>query len=363
MAAYHPLKVNRIYRETPESVSISLEIPEDLKETYRFIPGQYLTFKKQFDGTEIRRSYSICSAPYESELRVGIKKLPGGLFSSFANDVLKEGDELETGEPKGRFVLQVEPDATRHFVAFAAGSGITPILSMIKDVLRNEPKSRFTLFYGNRQTGSVIFREEIEALKNRHIERFSVHHVMTGEDLGSELMTGRMDKEKIGCFVGKLFDPKEVDGFYLCGPEQMIHAASDVLQESGVEKERIHFELFTSGAKTEAPVETKNVVTPKPTDGTDACKVKIVLDGDEFELDMVADGKTVLDAAEDAGLDVPYSCKGAVCCTCLARVKNGKAEMEKNYSLTDKEVEEGLILTCQAHPRSASVTFDYDDVW
>jgi ring-1,2-phenylacetyl-CoA epoxidase subunit PaaE len=233
---------------------------------------------------------------------------------------------------------------------------------MMKTVLPEEPKSRFTLFYGNRQTPTIIFREDLEALKNRYMDRLSIYHIMTAEDLGSDLMTGRMDKEKISKLASVLFDPALVDDYYMCGPEPIIHAACEVLSEKGVPEDRVHFELFTSSVKLE-DTEQKVVEARKAEEKKVHAKIKLVMDGDEFEFALDSDGKTILDAASEAGIDVPYSCKGAVCCTCIARVKDGEAVMEKNYSLTDKEVAAGLILTCQAHPRTATVTVDYDDIW
>jgi ring-1,2-phenylacetyl-CoA epoxidase subunit PaaE len=237
---------------------------------------------------------------------------------------------------------------------------------MMKSVLHDEPNSQFVLFYGNRQTGSIIYRDEIDGLKNLHPTRLSVYHVMSGEDLGSELFSGRIDKGRVERFAHLLFDPNDVDDYFLCGPEPMIHAVREVLEEKGVPNERVHFELFTSAAKLEADRtadETPHVATARPSGPAVKSKVKVVMDGDEFEFALNSDGRTILDAAMASGIDVPFSCKGAVCCTCLARVKSGVVTMDKNYSLTDKEVEQGLVLTCQAHPQTAEVTVDFDDIW
>lgn len=365
MARYEQLTVKEVVRETPDSVSLVFDIPAELKETYlNFLPGQYVTLRTEIDGQDIRRSYSICSAPFEGVLKVGVKEVPKGLFSTLANRRLKAGDSLEVMHPIGKFVLHTDPNNTKTYVAFAAGSGITPILSMLKTVLRDEPNSRFILFYGNRQTGSIIYRDEIDGLKNLHPTRLSVYHVMSGEDLGSELFSGRIDRPRIERFATLLFHPKEVDDYYLCGPEPMIHAVRDVLEEHGVPQERVHFELFTSSAKLEADRDKAEPGHVAPAAGpTIKSRVKVVMDGDEFEFALNSDGKTILDAAQASGIDVPFSCKGAVCCTCLARVKNGVVTMEKNYSLTDKEVEQGLVLTCQAHPQTDEVTVDFDDIW
>lgn len=360
MAKFVPLKVAEIRRETEDSVSIRLDVPAENAEEFKFISGQYVTFKKDFDGEEIRRSYSICSAPYEEQLWVGVKKMIQGRFSTFANDVLKVGDTLETLSPRGKFMYHPEPNEERHFVGFGGGSGITPVLGILKDVLHSEPNSRFTLFYGNRNAASVIFKEQLEQLKNKYMNRLTVHHIFSEEEVGSDLFQGLMNKEKIEALSKSFLDMNDVDGFYICGPEPMILAARDHLKETGADEEKVHFELFasgppptTTGTQPAKPAATENV----------SSKVKVVMDGDEFELALDSNGPTILDAATEAGLDVPFSCKGAVCCTCLARVKQGEVSMDLNYSLSDKEVEEGLILTCQAHPQTSDVIVDYDDIW
>lgn len=360
MAKFVPLKVEEIRRETEDSVSIKLDVPSEHLEEFKFISGQYVTFRKEFDGEEIRRSYSICSAPYENQLWVGVKKMIRGKFSSFANDELKVGDILETLSPRGKFMYHPEEGASRHFVGFGGGSGITPILAILKDVLYSEPNSRFTLFYGNRNASSVIFKEQLELLKNKYLDRLTIHHIFSEEEVGSDLFQGLMNKEKIEALTKAFIDLNDVDGHYICGPEPMIIAARDHLKEAGAEEEKVHFELFASGPP---PTTTGTLSNHPPKTQNVTSKVKVVMDGDEFELQMESNGQTILDAASEAGIDVPFSCKGAVCCTCLARVKQGEVSMEKNYSLSDKEVEEGLILTCQAHPQTNDVIVDYDDIW
>lgn len=359
MAHFHPLEVVDIKRETEEAVSIKLQIPEDLKEEYKFLPGQYLMFKHTVNGEELKRSYSISSSPNEGELRVGVKEVPGGRFSTFANRELKVGDKLCTLPPRGRFVIETAAENQKHYVAFCAGSGVTPIISMMKHVLETEPNSKFTCFYGNRYAATIIYLDEINALKNRYPERLEIHYVMSKEEMGSDFFRGRIDEEKVRKFSEILFDPNLIDAFYMCGPEQMILAARDVMTEKGVETERIHFELFgtpnpTAGLSTSSDADDKQSVKSH---------IKVIMDGDEFQLEMDPGSETILDAADRAGLDVPYSCKGGVCCTCLARVKEGEVSMELNYSLTDKEVDEGLVLTCQAHPKTGNVTVDFDDIW
>lgn len=359
MAHFHPLKVVDIKRETEEAVSIKLGIPEELKEDFSFIPGQYVMFKHTINGEELKRSYSISSSPGEGEIRVGVKEIPDGRFSTFANRRLKVGDVLNTLAPRGRFVVNTDSQNKKHYVSFCAGSGVTPIISMMKHVLETEPNSKFTCFYGNRYASTIIYLDEINELKNRFPERLEMHYVMSKEEMGSDFFRGRIDKEKIERFCEVLFDPMLVDHFYMCGPEQIIHAAKEVLTEKGVNQDKIHFELFGTSNPTGGP----ETVTKPEVKASVKSHITVVMDDDEFHLEMEPGTKTILDAADDAGLDVPYSCKGGVCCTCLARVKEGEVSMEKNYSLTDKEVEEGLILTCQAHPKSEKVKVDFDDIW
>lgn len=359
MAVFHPLEVVDIKRETVEAVSIKLRIPEELAEEFKFIPGQYLMFKHTINGEELKRSYSISSSPGEGELRVGVKEVPEGRFSTFANRELKVGDVLNTLAPRGRFIVETSPENNKHYVAFCAGSGVTPIISMMKHVLETEPNSRFTCFYGNRYASTIIYFDEINALKNRFPDRLEIHYVMSKEEMGSDFFRGRIDADKIKKYSEVLFDPSLIDAFYLCGPEQIIHAAKEVLTEKGVEKEKIHFELFgtpnpTAGLGAATKPEAKESVKSQ---------IKVVMDGDEFQMEMEPGKDTILNTAEKAGLDVPYSCMGGVCCTCLARVKEGEVSMELNYSLSEKEVEEGLVLTCQAHPKTENVTVDFDDIW
>ena len=319
-------------------------------------------FKHEINGEVLKRSYSISSSPQEGELRVGVKEVPEGRFSTFANRELKVGDKLLTLAPRGRFVINTDAANKKHYVSFCAGSGVTPIISIMKHVLETEPMSTFTCFYGNRYTSTIIYVDEINALKNRFPDRLEIHYVMSKEEMGSELFRGRIDEEKIRKFSEILFDPAEVDAYYMCGPEQIIHAAKKVLMEKGVEEEKLHFELFgspnpTAGSGSKTPPMVKEVTE------TVSSQVTVIMDGDEFSFDMKTGNETILDAADRAGLDVPYSCKGGVCCTCLARVKKGEVSMDLNYSLTDKEVESGLVLTCQSHPKTPDVVVDYDDIW
>lgn len=354
---FHDLRVLDIIRETSDCVSVAFEVPDELAEAYEFIPGQYLTLEAQIDGEAVRRSYSLCSSPFDGELRVAIKEVPGGRFSTWANNELSAGDSLRVMTPDGNFIAPIDASASHNYVGFAAGSGITPIFSILKSVLEQEPQSTFTLFYGNKTAGSVIFKEQIEALKNKYMNRLEVHHVLSREDQGTDYLKGRIDGEKCQTFAERFFDLKTVDGYFLCGPESMINAVSDQLQKLGASKDKIHFELFTSPAQSLAG---KTKVTKKSSAKIDS-NITVILDGDETHFGLDSDGDCILDAALDAGADVPYACKGAVCCTCRAKVIEGEVEMEMNYALEDDEVEDGYVLTCQSHPRSEKVVVSFDD--
>ncbi len=358
MAAFHALSVSDIRKETEDTVSVAFDIPEGLEETFKYKQGQYITFKKDINGEELRRSYSVCSSPLDGELRVAIKQVPEGRFSTYANHDLGVGDVLEVMPPDGRFYTEVDPEQEKDYVAFAAGSGITPILSIIKTVLAKEPKSRFMLFYGNKTQDSIIFKKEIEGLKNTYMDRLAVYHVISRENLGTDLFHGRIDEEKINKFIGGLFSPSGVDEFFLCGPEEMIMLVSERLKKEGVAKEKIHFELFTT--PTMAAKNQKSAQAEKNT-GSVESNLKVVLDGEEVELALDTDGTNILDAALEAGMDVPYACKGAVCMTCRGKVLEGSVKMDLNFALTDQEVEEGYVLTCQSHPTSEKCTVSFDD--
>lgn len=353
---FHSLKVADVRRETADCVSVAFEIPPHLKEEFHFIQGQYLTFKKEINGEEVRRSYSICSSPLDGELRVAIKEVSEGRFSTFANRQLQVGDVLESMTPRGNFYRPLDSSSASDYVAFASGSGITPVMSILKTTLQREPKSRFMLFYGNRSTSSVIFRDQLDDLKNEFMGRLEVHHVLSREDQGTDLLKGRLDAEKCKSFAERFFDPSVVSAYYLCGPGEMIGSISETLEALGAPKDRILYELFsTPGA---AKIEGK---TNKSEKRDFVANVTVILDSDETHFSIDSDGKSILDAALDAGADVPFACKGAVCCTCRAKVLEGQVEMDMNYALEDDEVEEGYVLTCQSHPRSEKVVISYDD--
>lgn len=354
---FHTLSVAEVRKETKDCVSIAFHIPPELAQAFSYIPGQYITIKKEIAGEELRRSYSICSGKNEP-FRVAVKKVEEGRFSSFANEQLKAGDNLEVMTPTGNFHVPLNPDNKKTYVGFAAGSGITPLLSLLKDILETEPSSHFILFYGNRGIDSIIFREELENLKNKYLGRLSVHHILSRENLGSTLMNGRIDKTKCESFCDTIFEPSSVDTFFLCGPEDMIVSAKNVLENRGVAPENIHYELFTTPSAAAA---RKTVAVARTFDPEQQSKVTIKLDADSFDFNLPFSGDSILDAALKAGADLPYACKGGVCCTCRAKLTEGEVDMEVNYALEPEEVEAGFILTCQAHPRTSVVVLDFDE--
>lgn len=352
---FHTLKISDIRKETEDAVSIAFEVPDNLKTDYLFNAGQYLTLKSIIDGEDVRRSYSLCSAPYENEWRVAIKVVDGGKFSTFANQKLQKGNDLEVMTPAGNFAVKTDASASKSYALFAAGSGITPILSIAKTVLHEEPKSDITLFYGNKGFNSIIFREELEALKNNFMDRIRVVHVLSRESLGNAIQKGRINKDKSAELFDAFLKNSTVDAAYICGPEEMILGTQEALIEKGLSKEKIHFELFTTPGikKTD-----EKVVSNEP---TIASNVLIILDGDHIDIALSSDGETILDAAQKAGADLPFACKGGVCCTCKAKVLEGSVRMDVNYALEKDEVEAGYILTCQSHPTSEKVIVSFDD--
>lgn len=338
---------------------MSFDVPADLQEAYTWQAGQYLTLNAEINGEQVRRSYSICTAPFENDLRVAVKLVPAGKFSTLANETLKTGDQLEVMTPTGNFTSPAIEDKSRRYVAFAAGSGITPILSLIKSILHDEPHSVVTLFYGNRTVESIIFREALDALKNTYIGRLSVHHLLSRESLGHELFNGRIDEARTARFCGSLFDPATVDLFLLCGPEQMIHAVKSVLEDNGVPDQRIRYELFTTPSSAQREV-VKTESATHDFDPERESQVTIRLDGNSFQVQIPFGGQSILDAALASGADLPFACKGGVCCTCRAKLLEGEADMDVNYALEPEEVENGFILTCQSHPRSDALVVDFD---
>jgi ring-1,2-phenylacetyl-CoA epoxidase subunit PaaE len=352
---FHPLKIKNIKKETGECVSVSFDVPESLATEFLFKEGQNITIKAVVDGTEIRRSYSLCTAPHEGEIKVAIKAVEGGSFSSFAQQ-LKKGDVLEVLPPVGKFNARLSGQ-DGNYLAIAAGSGITPIISIIKHTLQTQPGSNFTLIYGNKSRGSIIFFEELEALKNKFIQRFNFINVLSREKTEATINYGRIDNEKL-VSLQQLVNFKNFDSAYICGPEEMIFTASAFLEAAGMEKKNIHFELFTiPGQKNVSKQIAPAGITA---DSGPVSKITVKLDGRSFDFDLGQSGQNILDAALQQGADLPYACKGGVCCTCRAKLVSGAVEMDVNYALEPEEVEQGFILCCQSHPRSENVVIDFD---
>lgn len=355
MQHFYPATIEDIKQETSDCVSVSFSLGNENSDLFKFTPGQYITFRTLIRGEEVRRSYSICSAPSDGEIRVAIKKVPKGIFSTFANEHLRVGQMIEVMPPQGHFTRKKEDQ--NNYVAFAAGSGITPMLSLIKSILESDDDTQFTLFYGNKATDQIIFRETLEALKNIYVTRFQVHYLLSQEVQESELFSGRIDESKVTQFGKYLFSPKEVDQYFVCGPEKMIWSVKEALEALGVEEEKISFELFTTSTKQDHEAFQGNLESSEENNDS---QVTVILDGLSFDFPLGYKGKSILDAALAKGADLPFACKGGVCCTCKAKLLDGEVEMEVNYGLEPDEVENGMILTCQSHPRSPNLKIDFD---
>ncbi len=350
MPDFNKLAIKTINRETSKAVSIEFEIPSGLENTYKFVPGQYITIKTEVEGKEIRRAYSICSSPKSNTLKVAVKEVENGTFSVIANTSLNNGDVLEVHPPEGNFVLEPNASANNTYSAFAAGSGITPIMSMIKAILEEESNSHFVLVYGNKSPEETIFRAELLELQSNYPDRLFIEFVYSRSKEDNALF-GRIEKSTVNYVLKNKFIDTDFSNFYLCGPEEMINLVTDVLLENGIAKDNIHFELFTSSAEEgeiAADLDGKTEIT-------------VLVDDEEFSFTM-DQKKTILDAALEEDIDAPYSCQGGVCSSCICKVTEGTAVMEKNSILTDGEIAEGLVLACQAHPTSAKVSIDFDDV-
>ena len=352
---FHTLIIKEVRRETPEAVSIVFDIPDHLRDSFQFIQGQNIAIRAMIGGEECRRNYSICSAPGEKEFRIAVKQIEGGLFSTYANQVLKAGDSLEVMSPSGRFFTPLDPSAQRQYVAFAAGSGITPLMSIMKTTLAQEPGSTFTLVYGNRSRQHIMFREALEDLKNRYLHRFQLMHVLSREETDSPIQTGRIDADKCRLIGERLVPYGNVYAFFVCGPEAMINTIEACLQDAGVDPARIHTERFHSGASRTVA----QAATAAQAAGQQA-EIKVLHDGLVTRFSLAYDGASILDAALRQGVDLPFACKGGMCCTCRAKLVEGKVDMDRNYALEPDEVNAGFILTCQSHPRTTAVTVDYD---
>ena len=353
---FHRLKVRDVRRETPDAVSVAFEVPPDLASAYAFVPGQYLTLRATIDGEDLRRSYSICSGPDDGELRIAVKRVEGGSFSAWINSDLKGGDGLDVMTPTGRFGARHQSETTGTYLGIAAGSGITPILSIVKGVLGREAKSRFFLLYGNRSTADMLFFEALAELKDRYMDRLSIFHVLSREEQDVPVLNGRVDADKVRLIVRSLVPAATIDHVLICGPEGMAEEIGPVLESFGLGPERIHVERFVSalGGRPRARPRT-------PASDAPSRIATLIYDGKRRDV-PVAEGEAILDAALRAGLDLPYACKGGMCCTCRAKVVAGAAVMEVNYSLEAWEEEAGYVLTCQARPQSDRIIVDYDHV-
>lgn len=362
MSVFQKLIIENIRRETADCVSVAFAIPDALKEEFRFHQGQNITVRMWMGETEVRRSYSICSSPLDDELRIAVKRVAGGVFSTFANEQLQTGQQLEVLPPSGKFYTELRPENQKHYLAFAAGSGITPVISLIKTTLAVEPQSHFTLVYGNRNRSSIIFREELENLKDRYMQRLALHHILSREQMDIPLNQGRIDVSKCGELCPTLIDLSMMDEVFLCGPQEMIFTVRDWLQQQGVENRKIHFELFHTVDNA-----TKEAAGPKGPRKPDArapaaavSEVTVRLDGVSHTFPLSYDGDSVLNAALMEGVDLPFACKGGVCCTCRAKLIEGEVEMDVNYALEADELAAGFVLTCQSHPRTSTVVIDFD---
>lgn len=359
---FHELTVKRVSPEAAGSVAVTFDIPGALRDTFRFEPGQYLTLRTRLDGQELRRNYSICSPrsrlERHGELEVGIRPVQGGRFSNWASTALRPGQRLDVMPPEGRFTVQ-RPRAL-HRVGFAAGSGITPILSIAASTLEEQPESKFTLVYGNRRTATIMFNEALQDLKDRYPDRFTMIHVLSRQAQEVDLLQGRLDAAKVRAIMDALLPPASMDEVFICGPEAMIQATEQALLAAGVPAQRIRTERFTTGAaqaaKVQADVDAAGARRPTGA----AAQAVVVLDGKQHEVPIGA-GEAVLDAALEAGLDLPYSCKGGVCSTCRAKVLQGRVTMERNFGLTEAEVAAGFVLTCQAHPVTERLVLSFDE--
>jgi ring-1,2-phenylacetyl-CoA epoxidase subunit PaaE len=355
-AGFHRLKIADVRRETADAVSVRFEIPSDLRGVFRFRAGQHLTLRADIGGEDTRRTYSVCCAPLENEIRIAIKKMPFGRFSSWANETLEAGQSIDVLPPMGRFVIPDEKADSPYYVALAGGSGITPVLSIIKTALSETPESRVTLLYGNRDTRSIMFLEEIAGIKDRYLDRFEVYHFLEDQAEEIDLFNGRLDREKCNEVLSRLVDTEAADAFFICGPGPMMDAAEAALKEQGVPEDRIFIERFTTSALSGERLAAAEVLQQKAA-GAD---LSVILDGRRSIVRFDAAKGNILESVQAAGLPAPYACKGGVCTTCRAKVLSGTVTMKQNYGLTPQEVEQGYVLTCQAVPTSDGVQLSYD---
>ncbi|HEY0011623.1 MAG TPA: 1,2-phenylacetyl-CoA epoxidase subunit PaaE [Allosphingosinicella sp.] len=354
--SFHRLRVAEVIDETADARSIRFDVPEALRETYRFRPGQHLTLRAEIGGEDVRRNYSLCVAPEDGELKVTVKRIAGGLFSNWANDNLLPGIEIDVMPPHGSFTWDFDAAAANHYVGFAGGSGITPVMSLLRTALLAEPQSRFTLIYGNRDSQSVIFLEELARLKNRFMGRLEVHHFLAEEMEDIELFNGMLDRAKCDEVLSHLVDAQGAAGFFICGPGPMMDAAEAALLGAGVPRDRIHLERFTADRPPEA-LQAQLEALSREAEGL---TMMVTLDGRKRRIAFDAAAGNILDSARLSGLPAPFACKAGVCATCRARIVSGEVEMAARYGLTDDEVAAGYVLTCQSVPKGEGVEVDYD---
>ena len=355
MSKFHPLKVAAVKRETRDAIALTFEIPTTLAPQFRFDAGQHVTLRATIDGQDIRRSYSICSTVQCGGLRIAVKKSPGGVFSTWAGESLAAGDTLEVMPPLGHFGVAPDASLARHYVGFAAGSGITPLMSIIGTTLAAEPASEFTLFYGNRASGTVMFRDELAELKDTYLTRFNLVHVLSREAQDIPLLHGRIDREKAGALLDHWVDLARVDVAYLCGPDGMMQSVAEALRQRAFPDTKIRIERFAASIPKH---EHKAANAPVP--GHTECEVTVILDGATRTFTLEKGAESILEAGLKAGVELPYSCKGGVCSTCRAKLVAGEADMDVNFALEDYEVARGFVLTCQSYPVTDKVTVDYD---
>lgn len=356
MAKFYDIKVKDVLKETIDTTVVSFDVPEKLQGEFIFRQGQHLTLRKEINGEDVRRSYSLCSSPLDKEWKVAVKQIPTGKFSSYINKELKAGDHLEVMKPSGEFGVEVSADRAKNYIVFVAGSGITPIISMVKTHLASEPESTFKLFYVNKNAKSIIFKEELEQLRNKYFGRLEIYYFLTREQRDIPLFNGRFDAEKLELLTNTFIDVEDTAECFICGPEEMIFFVRDTLIEAGLPKEQIHYELFVSGLSEEDRKRTQQALENK-FEGT---KVTVLDGGKEFHFGMTEDYDNILEAALGAGADLPFACKGGVCSTCKCKLVEGSVEMKVNYALEEDEVAQNYVLSCQSVPTSEEVVVDFD---
>jgi ring-1,2-phenylacetyl-CoA epoxidase subunit PaaE len=354
-AHFHPLRVSQVVPETAEANSIRLDVPEELRDIFQFKAGQHVTLKAEIDGEEVRRNYSLCTAPGQENWMVTVKRIPGGLFSNWVGDHLKAGDTIEVMPPHGSFTTQFDATAGRHVVAIAGGSGITPVMSILRTLLASEPQSRFTLLYGNRDSSSIIFLEELAKLKDSNLERLEIFHFLDREEGDVDLFNGMLDRERVDESLDRLVgSPERVSDWFICGPGPMMDSAESALIDRGIGRDRIHIERFTADRPPESLVKEMADLKSKAA----GVVMSVTLDGRTRKVEFSE--SNILDSARSAGLPAPFACKAGVCATCRAKVISGKVEMAARYGLTDEEIADGYVLTCQSVPAGDGVAVDYD---